>query len=146
MSFKDLYKGNEINIYSRLHKVVDYGDEYTKIFPTVSFDPWTHTNPNYDCALGNRKYTATWTPIVYSIGYTLNGGEVSSDNRTTYTVETGTFTLNNPTRNDYTFWGWTGTGITGTKINVEIPRGSIGDRNYEANWEINHYSIYFNTE
>ena len=109
-----------------------YGNEYTKIFTTVSFDPWTHTNPNYDCALGNRKYTATWTPVVYSIRYTLNGGEVSSNNRTTYTVETGTFTLNNPTRSDYTFWGWTGTGITGTKINVEIPRGSIGDRNYEA--------------
>ena len=30
LSFKDLYKGNEVNIFSRLHKIVDYGDEYTK--------------------------------------------------------------------------------------------------------------------
>lgn len=30
VSFSDLYKGNEVNIYSRLHKVVDYGDEYTR--------------------------------------------------------------------------------------------------------------------
>ena len=30
VSFKDLYKGNEVNIYSRLHKIVDYGDDYTK--------------------------------------------------------------------------------------------------------------------
>ena len=30
ISFKDLYKGNEVNIYSRLHKIVDYGDEFTK--------------------------------------------------------------------------------------------------------------------
>ena len=30
VSFKDLYKGNEINIFSRLHKIVEYGDDYTK--------------------------------------------------------------------------------------------------------------------
>lgn len=30
VSFEDLYKGNEVNIYSRLHKIVDYGDEYTR--------------------------------------------------------------------------------------------------------------------
>ena len=30
MSFSDLYKGNEVNIFSRLHKIVDYGDEYTR--------------------------------------------------------------------------------------------------------------------
>ena len=30
VNFSDLYKGNEVNIYSRLHKIVDYGDDYTK--------------------------------------------------------------------------------------------------------------------
>ena len=30
ISFKDLYLGNDINIYSRLHKLVEYGDDYTK--------------------------------------------------------------------------------------------------------------------
>jgi nucleoside-diphosphate kinase len=30
VSFKDLYLGNDINIYSRLHKLVEYGDDYTK--------------------------------------------------------------------------------------------------------------------
>ena len=30
INFKDLYLGNDINIYSRLHKLVEYGDDYTK--------------------------------------------------------------------------------------------------------------------
>ena len=30
IAFKDLYLGNDINIYSRLHKLVEYGDDYTK--------------------------------------------------------------------------------------------------------------------
>ena len=30
LDFKQLYLGNDINIYSRLHKLVEYGDDYTK--------------------------------------------------------------------------------------------------------------------
>ena len=30
IEFKHLYLGNDINIYSRLHKLVEYGDDYTK--------------------------------------------------------------------------------------------------------------------
>ena len=30
IEFKDLYLGNDINIYSRLHKLIEYGDEFTK--------------------------------------------------------------------------------------------------------------------
>ena len=30
ISIKDLYKGSDINIFSRKHKLIDYGDEYTK--------------------------------------------------------------------------------------------------------------------
>ena len=32
VDFKQLYLGNDINIYSRLHKLVEYGDDYTKNF------------------------------------------------------------------------------------------------------------------
>ena len=32
ITFQDLYKGNEVNIFSRLHKIIDYGDEYTRKF------------------------------------------------------------------------------------------------------------------
>ena len=32
ITFMDMYIGNEINICSRLHKLIDYGDEYTRNF------------------------------------------------------------------------------------------------------------------
>ena len=30
VTLRDLYKGSDINIYSRKHKLIDYGDDYTK--------------------------------------------------------------------------------------------------------------------
>ncbi len=42
----------------------------------------------------------------YNITYDLAGGTVSG-NPTTYTVQTETFTLNNPVKEGYTFVGWT---------------------------------------
>ena len=81
---------------------------------------------------GNRSYTANWTPTTYTITYNLNGG--SASNNTTYTIETNSFTLNNPTRANYNFAGWSGTGISGTSTSVTIAKGSSGNRSYTANW------------
>ena len=36
VSFQDLYKGNEVNIYSLLHKIINYGDEYTRKYFEMS--------------------------------------------------------------------------------------------------------------
>ena len=78
--------------------------------------------------------TGTLTPITYTITYNLDGGEVSTANPTTYTVETETFTLNNPTKDGATFAGWTAfTG--GVKVEqMTIKKGSTGNRTYTANW------------
>ncbi|MBR0150593.1 MAG: InlB B-repeat-containing protein, partial [Synergistaceae bacterium] len=91
---------------------------------------------------GNRKYTATWTPTVYTITYDLDGGE--ADNSASYTVETASFTLANPTREGYNFTGWTGTGIEGTSSSVSLPKGSTGDRTYTATFSPITYSITYN--
>ncbi len=83
---------------------------------------------------GARSYTAYWTPTTYSITYNLDGGSVSG-NPTTYNVETNTFTLANPTRANYNFAGWSGTGLTGTaNTTVTVTKGSYGARTYTANW------------
>ena len=62
--------------------------------------------------------TAQWTIKQYTIQYTLGGGTAS--NPATYTVETTTFSLTNPTRSGYTFTGWSGTDLTGTTIEYKI--------------------------
>ena len=69
--------------------------------------------------------------------YDLGGG-TAEGNPDTYTVETGAFTLKNPTKSGYTFTGWSGTGLTGeNNMTVTIPKGSTGERSYTAHWRYN---------
>ena len=86
---------------------------------------------------GDRSYTATWTPITYTISYDLAGGALAQGdtNPATYTIESDAITLKNPTREGYDFTGWTGTGLTEATMVVTIAKGSIGNRTYTATWE-----------
>ena len=78
-----------------------------------------------------------WQTDTYTITYDLDRG-TADDNPTGYTVETETFTLNNPTRPGYIFSGWSGTGLTGEdNLTVTIEKGSIGNRSYTAHWRYN---------
>ena len=95
---------------------------------------------------GNRSYTAHWSLNTYSITYDLNGG-TASGNPTSYTVESATITLNQPTKTGYTFTGWSGTDLTGEdNLTVTIPAGSTGDRSYTARWSLNTYSITYDLD
>ena len=78
---------------------------------------------------------AVWNQVDYNLSYELNGGTAS--NPTTYTIETPTFTLNNPTRDGYTFVGWTGSNGEELQTTVTITVGSYGDKSYTAHWERN---------
>lgn len=85
-------------------------------------------------------------PTEYTITYDLAGG-TAEGNPDTYTIETRTFTLKNPTKSGYTFTGWSGTGLDGeNNMNVTIPTGSTGNRTYTAHWRYNgsghSYSYY----
>ena len=89
---------------------------------------------------GNKAYTANWKVIQYTIITLLEGGNAGSSGAYVYTVEE-TFTLPTPTRTGYTFWGWTGEGITKPQPNVTIPKGSTGDKTYIENWKLTEYNI-----
>ena len=89
---------------------------------------------------GNKAYTANWKVIQYTIITLLEGGNAGSSGAYVYTVEE-TFTLPTPTRTGYTFWGWTGEGITTPQPNVTIPKGSTGDKTYIENWKLTEYNI-----
>ena len=85
-------------------------------------------------------------PTEFTITYDLAGG-TAEGNPDTYTIETRTFTLKNPTKSGYTFTGWSGTGLDGeNNMTVTIPTGSTGNRIYTAHWRYNgsghSYSYY----
>ena len=97
---------------------------------------------------GTVTYYAQWKEDTYTIQYELAGGSLGSGvtNPTTYTINTATFTLNNPTRSGYTFKGWTGTGISGDpSTSVTVTKGSTGSRSYTATWELITYTVTYKT-
>ena len=57
-----------------------------------------------------KTSSCNWTS--YSISYSLNSGSVSG-NPKSYTANSASFTLKNPSRSGYKFIGWTGTGLSG---------------------------------
>jgi uncharacterized repeat protein (TIGR02543 family) len=71
---------------------------------------------------------------IYSISYNLAGGTVEGTNPSQYSNKSNSITLVNPTREHYSFTGWTGTGLDGPTMTVTIPTGSSGDRSYTATW------------
>lgn len=103
---------------------------------TVNYAPGANFTSN-----ANSTLYAVWELVNYSITYILNNGTVSTANKTSYTIETSTFTLNNPTRTGHTFKGWSGPGLTEDTKTVTISKGSTGDRTYTANWTINSYQF-----
>ncbi len=94
---------------------------------------------------GSVNLYAQWEIVEYSITYDLDGGtlEEGKENPKTYTIETETFTLNNPTKPGYTFKGWQRKGNSGYSNKTSISKGSTGDKEYTALWTGNTYTIYF---
>ena len=126
----------------------DYGSELTA--PTgferlgYSFTGWSPEVPT-TIPLGNQTYTAQWNVVDYTISYDLAGGQLAEGvtNPTSYNIESEDITLANPTREGYTFAGWTGTGLTEATQTVTIAKGSTGNRSYTATWIINQYAMTF---
>lgn len=121
--------------------------------PGYAFAGWTGSNGNTaqktvtipKGSTGDKTYDAHWTPINYTISYDLQGGTMSGQ-KTSYNIETPTFSIPTPTKNGYTFLGWTGTDLTSASKSVTIKQGSIGNRTYKANWKAIDYNISYDLQ
>lgn len=83
---------------------------------------------------GDKNYTANWTLKNYNITYNLNDGINDSRNPSHYNIETPSFSLYDPTSNEYAFIGWTGSNGNTPSKNIIVNNGSIGDLHFTANW------------
>ncbi|MGM9817373.1 MAG: InlB B-repeat-containing protein [Paludibacteraceae bacterium] len=91
-----------------------------------------------DCTLDAR-----WDLIVYSIKYILDGGENAENNPSSYSAY-DEITIQEPSKTGYTFLGWTYDGVTNPIKSITIQIGSIGEREFVANWLANTYLITYN--
>ncbi len=134
-----------------------YGEEVSIdaiVKPGYTWDKWTSDNDNIPestdkeykipMPIGDTTITPNTKLNKYEITYDLTGGNLVEgvENKTEYTVETETFTLNNPTKTGYTFIGWTGSNGESPETAVTIEKGSIGNKTYKANWKANTDTAY----
>lgn len=109
------------------------------------FIGWTYNGEEFASKTWNIDSDITliahWKAKKYKISYDLNGGYNSPANLNEYTIETPTFTLSDPAKNGYDFVGWSGAGISGVSKDVAIEKGSIGNREYTANWKEHTYKV-----
>lgn len=91
---------------------------------------------------GDKTFKVLWDVNTYAIKYNLDGG--TAENLTEYNIETDSIKLNNPEKKGYKFIGWTGTGLEAPTMDIIIPQGTIGNKDYTANWEVINYDISYN--
>ena len=95
---------------------------------------------------GDKVFWAKWEAIPYTITYNLNGGTNDSANPVSYNIETATIILKEASKENYTFAGWyDNAGFTGEKVS-KIEKGSTGNKDFWAKWEINTYPVIFSVD
>ena len=124
------------------------GEYYELSEPTKEgyvFDKWIIVSGSDSEIIGNKLKVGTEEVTVkaiykqlYTLTINLNGGS-SSQSLTHYMLEGTTLILTEPTKNGYTFDGWTGEGINGGTFTMGSSNVTIS-----ASWNVINYTITYN--
>ena len=93
------------------------------------------------------KLTAQWTAPTYAVTLNTNGGTINNGNVTEYIYGVGATlpAADDMTYTGHTFKGWyDNEGLTGDPVTA-IGGTEMGNKEYWAKWEINQYTITFDT-
>ena len=91
------------------------------------------------------ELTVQWTAPTYTVTLHANGGTINNGNVTEYTYGVGATLPTDVTRTGYTFKGWYyNENLTGSPVTA-IGDTETGNKEYWAKWEINQYTITFDT-
>ena len=117
---------------------------------TGSYFMWLDGNGNSYAPGGSvpadvTKLTVQWTAPTYTVTLNAGDGTINSGNVTSYTYGVGATLPTDVTRTGYTFKGWyDNEGLTGNPVTA-ISNTETGNKEYWAKWEINQYTITFDT-
>ncbi len=128
--------------------IVDYNDKIEKpadpVIAGYEFVGWYVGDKEYNFdepLTEDMILTAKFNLIEYSISYELDSAE-DPGNPTSYNVETESFDLINPSKEGYTFAGWTGSNGNNLQTRVTIEKGSTGDKSFVAHYSANQNTPY----
>ena len=142
-----------------IHIIVKTGSEFTAPASdgmtrpdenTDSYFMWLGSNgklyaPGDSVPADVTELTVQWTAPTYAVTLNTNGGTINSGNVTGYTYGVGATLPTDVTRTGYTFKGWyDNENLTGSPVTA-IGGAEMGNKEYWAKWEINQYTITFDT-
>lgn len=108
-------------------------------------------NVTFSDNIGNKNFIANWTPIEYTLRFDYKGGSFNNHSSATYTftIEDDSFVINSPSKNGYSFEGWTNineneivlaSSATITPTNF-IKNNEVTLFEYDASWKLITYTI-----
>ena len=144
-----------------IHIIVKTGSEFTAPASdglnrpdgnTGNFFMWRGSNgkfyvPGDSVPADVTALTVQWTAPTYTVTLNTNGGTINSGNVTGYTYGVGATlpTADDMTNTGHTFKGWyDNENLTGSPVTA-IGGTGTGNKEYWAKWEINQYTITFDT-
>ena len=117
---------------------------------TGNFFMWLDSNGN-SYAPGDSvpadvtELTVQWTAPTYTVTLNAGNGTINSGNVTSYTYGVGATLPTDVTRTGYTFKGWyDNEALAGAPVTA-ISNTETDNKEYWAKWEINQYTITFDT-
>ena len=140
--------------------IYEYEDEVTlraQVQEGYTWIEWSNGEKDKTITIKINLSDIVITPIATKNEYTLTykTNEIGStttvfgENPEKYTVTDESFTLINPTKLGYTFIGWTRTDDNATEeerttpnLQVTIEKGSVGNKEFTANWVANNTTTY----
>ena len=119
---------------------------------TDSYFMWLDGNgnsyePSASVPADVTELTVQWTAPTYAVTLNTNGGTINSGNVTGYTYGVGATlpAADDMTYTGHTFKGWyDNENLTGSPVTA-IGGAETGNKEYWAKWEINQYTITFDT-
>ena len=118
---------------------------------TGSYFMWLGSNgklyaPGASVPADVTELTVQWTAPTYAVTLNTNGGTIADGKDVTgYTYGVGATLPTDVTRTGYTFKGWyDNENLTGSPVTA-IGGTEMGNKEYWAKWEINQYTITFDT-
>ena len=117
---------------------------------TGSYFMWLDSNgnsyePGDSVPADVTTLTVQWTAPTYTVTLNTNGGTINNGNVTEYTYGVGATLPTDVTRTGYTFKGWyDNENLTSSPV-MAIGDTETGNKEYWAKWEINQYTITFDT-
>ena len=118
---------------------------------TGNFFMWRGSNgklyaPGASVPADVTELTVQWTAPTYAVTLNTNGGTIADGKDVTgYTYGVGATLPTDVTRTGYTFKGWyDNENLTGSPVTA-IGGTEMGNKEYWATWEINQYTITFDT-